>query len=222
MLSSLQSVDVSRVLERLFTQADAQEPVLLAQLEAETKRLGGPLDDRKLAGLLSNAFIPVSRDVGRLLYLLVRSGRCRRVVEFGTSFGISTLHLAAALRDNGGGQLITTELEPEKLRRAREHLREAGLAELVEFRQGDALETLRGLEGEIDFLFLDGWKALYLPVLKLLEPRLRPGSLVVADDLDIAPEMLAPYVEYVRDPKGPYVAVEVPMGDTLDVALRLG
>ena len=222
MPDSLQSARVATVLNRLFTQAEKDDPSILERVQAEARRLGGPLDDTKLAPMLSRAFIPVSRDVGRLLYMLVRTGRCRHVVEFGTSFGISTVHLAAALRDNGGGRLITTELEPEKLRQARENLREAGLEDLVELRQGDARETLRELKDELDFVFLDGWKALYLPVLKALEPRLRPGSLVVADDLDIAPQMLAPYLEYTHRAGGPYVAIEVPMGDKLDIALWVG
>lgn len=222
MPDSLQSARVVTVLDRLFTQAEKEDPSILERAQAEARRLGGPLDDTKLAPLLSRAYIPVSREVGRLLYMLVRTGRCRQVVEFGTSFGISTVHLAAALSDNGGGRLITTELEPEKLRQARENLREAGLEDLVELRPGDARETLRQLDGEVDLVFLDGWKALYLPVLKVLEPRLRSGCMVVADDLDIAPEALAPYLQYTHRPGGPYVAVEIPLGDKLDLALWVG
>jgi hypothetical protein len=106
-------------------------------------------------------------------------------VEFGTSFGILTLHLAAALRDNGGGRLITTEFEPSKVARARENLTAGGLIDLVELRQGDALQTLKAdLPETIDLLLLDGAKALYPDVLALLEDRLRPGAFVVADDAD--------------------------------------
>jgi predicted O-methyltransferase YrrM len=113
-------------------------------------------------------------------------------VEFGTSFGISTLHLAAALRDNGGGHLITSEFEPSKVARARENLKAGGLLDLVEIREGDALQTLRSeLPETIDLLLLDGAKALYSDILSLVEARLRPGALIVADNSDYCPEYLA-------------------------------
>jgi predicted O-methyltransferase YrrM len=73
--------------------------------------------------------------------------------------------------------LIGSQLEPTKARRARENLNDAGLADLVEIRIGDALETLKdGIDGDVDLLFLDGAFSLYLPVLKLLEPYLRDGA----------------------------------------------
>ena len=104
---------------------------------------------------------------------------------FGTSFGISALHLAAAMRDNGGGRLIGSEFEPSKIQRARENLAAGGLSDLVEIREGDALETLaRDLPDTIDFVLLDGAKMLYLQILTLLEDRLCSGALVVADNAD--------------------------------------
>ena len=106
---------------------------------------------------------------------MVRMQGSRTVVEFGMSFGISTIHLAAAVRDNGSGRVITTELDDRKVVRATAHLDEAGLLDCVNVRHGDAMETLRDLEGPVDLVFLDGWKLLYLPVLQLLEPKLRPA-----------------------------------------------
>ncbi len=93
--------------------------------------------------------------------------------------GISTIYLAAALRDNGGGHLIGSELEPTKAKRARANLDAAGLADLVDIREGDALETLKDVGGSVDLLLLDGAFALYLPVLKLVEPRLKSGAVVL-------------------------------------------
>ncbi len=116
-----------------------------------------------------------------LLYMLARSIRARTIVEFGTSFGISTLHLAAALRDNGGGKLIGSEFEPSKVVRARDNIVAGGLSDLVEIRDGDALETLaRDLPDSIDLILLDGAKGLYPEILALLEPRLHTGSLIIA------------------------------------------
>ena len=123
-------------------------------------------------------------DLGRLLYLLATSARAKTIVEFGTSFGISTIYLASALRDSGGGKLITSELELSKSQRAQAHLAEVGLGDLVEHRVGDALELLaRDLE-TVDFLLLDGAKPLYFRVLKLVEPWLRKGAVIVADNVN--------------------------------------
>jgi predicted O-methyltransferase YrrM len=74
--------------------------------------------------------------------------------------------------------------------------------------------------GSVDLLLLDGWKEAYLPMLRLLEPQLSPGALVVADDLAIAPDALAPYLEYVRQPCNGYVSVELPLGDRIEISLR--
>src|SRR5713101_548110 len=205
MISSLHDPVVSRVLDALHFQADTVDPPLLANMGDNT--------DDEMAHLLDQAFIPVSPDAGRFLYTLVRATRTGRVVEFGTSLGISTIYLAAAVRDRGEGTVITTELHSGKAQKARENLRAAGLLNYVDLREGDALETLRDIGGGVTLLFLDGWKKLYLPVLKLLEPALAPGAVVVADDLDLFPEVLKPYLACVRNPGSGYVSVELPIGD---------
>jgi predicted O-methyltransferase YrrM len=170
---------------------------------------------------MRDVYMPVSPDVGRLLYVLARSRGAKVIVEFGTSFGISGIHLAAAVRDAGGGRVVATELDPIKAERAAQNFRAAGLSELIDLRVGDAFETLKsGVGGSIDLLLLDGWKEAYLPMLRLLEPKLSPGALVVADDLDIAPETLAPYLDYVRQPGNGYVSVELPLGDRIEISLR--
>ena len=91
---------------------------------------------------------------------------------------------------------------------------------MVDLRMGDALETLKGLKKEVSVVFLDGWKNLYLPVLKLLEPSLLPGAFVIADDLDLFPDVLKPYLEYVRDPANGYVSVSIPIGDAMELSAR--
>jgi predicted O-methyltransferase YrrM len=188
------------------------------------KRLPQPPDQRQRAELMRDVYMPVSPDVGRLLYVLARSRGAKVIVEFGTSFGISGIHLAAAVRDGGGGgggRVVATELDPIKAERAAQNFRAAGLSELVDLRVGDAFETLKsGVGGSVDLLLLDGWKEAYLPMLRLLEPQLSPGALVVADDLAIAPDALAPYLEYVRQPGNGYVSVELPLGDRIEVSLR--
>jgi predicted O-methyltransferase YrrM len=150
--------------------------------------------------MLRHMYIPVSRRDGGVIYALARGFGARRVVEFGASFGISTLYLGAAVRANGGGTVITTEIEPSKCRAVEDNVRRAGLDDVVDVREGDALHTLRDVDGPIDLVFLDGWKDLYLPVLELLRPRLRPGAMVLADNVNMADTR--PYLAHVRGGHG--------------------
>ena len=177
-MTALTSAPLAPLLDRLFDEAAASRREIgpaFADLsdDEQTRLMQSRTDYRDLYGRLKNVPLPVSRTTGRLLYMLARSFGASTIVEFGTSFGISTLHLAAALRDNGGGHLITSEFEPSKIARARAHLTEGGLIDFVEFRQGDALQTLRAdLPDTIDLVLLDGAKALYPDILSLLESRL--------------------------------------------------
>ncbi len=165
--------------------------------------------------------MPISREGGRLLYGLARACRPSTVVEFGTSYGISTVHLAAAVHDNGSGRVVTTELSNTKVARAQANLAEAGFADVVTILAGDALATLVGLHDPVQFVYLDGWKDLCLPVLRLLEPRLAPGALVLADDITVASGQLAEYLAYVRDPVNGYVSIEFPVADGIEISCRV-
>lgn len=162
--------------------------------------------------------MPISRQGGELLYSLARACRPETVVEFGTSFGISTICLAAAVADNGTGRVFGTEMNAAKVTAARANLEGAGLADTTTVLAGDALETLADVRGPIGLVLLDGWKNLCLPVLRLLEPRLAPGALVVADDIDQA--SMADYLAYVRDPANGYVSVAFPVEDGMEISCR--
>jgi predicted O-methyltransferase YrrM len=212
MTSTLSDANVRRVLDGMHSAADSNDPALLA------KAKGKSAAERHV--VLGDAFIPVDREAGRLLYTLARSCAPGTFVEFGTSFGISTIYLAAAVRDRGEGVVITTELHAGKAERARGYIREAGLLDVVDLRVGDALETLKAVERDVSLVFLDGWKELYLPVLRLLEPALHPGALVVADDIHLFPEPLKPYLDYVRDAAHGYVSVTFPVGDAMELSAR--
>ena len=142
-----------------------------------------------------DAYLAVSRSTGHLLYTLVVAGGARSVIEFGTSFAISTICLAAGVRDNGGGIVIGSEFLPNKVATARANIAAAGLADVVDVRAGDArVELTRDLPEAIDLVFLDGAKEMYVEVLRGLEPRLRTGALVVADNAKRG----AGYLDYVR------------------------
>jgi predicted O-methyltransferase YrrM len=169
---------------------------------------------------LADIYLPISAEGGRLLYALVRAARPGTVVEFGTSLGISTLYLAAAVRDNGSGRVVSTELSAVKVEAARANLAAAGLADAVTILPGDALSTLRDVSGPIGLVLLDGWKDMCLPVLRLLEDRLAPGATVVADDTSF-PSM-RPYLDYVRDPANGYVTVDFPVDDSMEISCWTG
>jgi predicted O-methyltransferase YrrM len=213
---------VQAVLERLYGHAKAVDSAALAIANPITEAMDGDEKFTLRSELLKKAYLPVPRDVGRLLYMLARTHPCSTIVEFGTSLAISTIYLASAIRDNGGGKVVTTELNAEKARHAADNLREAGLLDVVEIRVGDARKTLRGFDGALDLAFIDGWKELYLPVLKVIERHLRPGALVIADNLNLAGSVLKEYVDYVGLERNGYLSVQVPLGDRLSVSLRLG
>jgi len=170
--------------------------------------------------LMSDVYINVSADVGRFLYLVARTLGARRVVEFGTSFGISTIYLAAGVRDAGGGEVIGTELDPGKHRAATDDIAAAGLDDVATVRLGDARETLRDVAAPVDLLFLDGWKDLYLPVLELMTPKLRPRAVVLADNIHTFKSALAPFVAHVRDGQRGFHSVTLAIGSGLEYAVR--
>jgi len=220
-MTCLTTAPLAPLLDRLFDEADLasprMNPVLAALSDDERTRLmRSKTDYLDFYTRLKDLPLPVSRETGRLLYMLARAMGARRIVEFGTSFGLSTLHLAAALRENGGGRLITSEFEPSKVARARRNLEEADLIDLVDIRDGDALLTLGiDMPESIDLLLLDGAKGLYGEVLGLVENRLRPGALIIADNADYCPE----YLERVRSPAKGYLSV--PFAGDVELSIRL-
>ncbi|GLZ22074.1 hypothetical protein Bpla01_56030 [Burkholderia plantarii] len=221
-MDSLSTGRVAQTLQRLFEEAEqADRPLMEPFMQAgQPERLMAEIiaghvagEARDLRGFYhgyADNFLNVAPEYGRFLYQCARARRATRIVEFGTSMGISTIHLASALRDMGGGRLIGTELEPGKAARARANLEAAGLADLVEIRVGDARETLADIDGEIDLVLLDGAFSFYLPVLKLLEPRLKGGALVLAEN---AFEHDNPYLAHVRDPANGYLSQPIPISE---------
>jgi predicted O-methyltransferase YrrM len=183
---------------------------------------GKSLWDVMTPAAMKDAYIPVSPEQGRLLYLTARALDARTVVEYGTSFGISTIYLAAAVRDNGGGVVIGTEIEPGKHAAALANLAEAGLADLVDIRLGDAQETLQQTPEPIDLVLMDGWKDLYLPLAKLLTPRLRPRAVVLGDNIFTFRKSLRPYVEYMQNPANGFASTTLHLSDGFEYSVFLG
>ena len=218
-MTTLTTAPLAPLLDRLFLQAAAATSPALASISPEERQrlMHSKTEYLDFYSRIKELWLPVSRETGVLLYQLVRSTTAHNIVEFGTSFGLSTLYMATALRDNGGGRLISSEFEPSKVAKAREHLAEGGVIDLVEVREGDALKTLAiDLPASIDLLLLDGAKPLYTDVLALVESRLRPGALIVADNADRSPEYLA----RVRVPDSGYLSV--PFANDVELSMRVG
>lgn len=218
-MNSLTTGPTADVLTRLFHEAEAADRSLVEQFTrgselSNEEVVQKVLDDetRDYKGIyrsFANNYLNVSPEFGKFLYMCARARKARRIVEFGTSFGVSAIHLACALRDGGveGRGLIGTELEPSKAEHARANLAAAGLADLADIRVGDALETLKsGIDVEVDLVHLDGAFTLYLHVLKLLEPHLAPGAIVIGENA-----FEPAYLEYVRDPRNGYLSMPLPL-----------
>ena len=221
--SSIHAAPVRAVLDRLHLEAGQQTLRLvgLGVALARDKLLGRTSSLPHEVERLRNLYVPVSQKQGELLYLVARSLRANRIVEFGTSFGISTTYLAAAVQDNGGGVVIGSELEPNKVATARRNLEEVGLSKFAEIREGDAQKTLEDPGGVVDMVLLDGFKELYLPILKMLTPHLRQGAVILGDNIFTFRRALAPYVSYVRDPNNGFCSVTLFLGDGTEYSVRL-
>jgi predicted O-methyltransferase YrrM len=213
-MTTLTSDPCKSLIERLFADAEKTQNQW-RQNPNRGNASGGDYKDFYMTQA-KDVYLAVSRETAVMLYMLARSNNAKNIVEFGTSFGISTIHLAAALKDNGGGKVIGTEFEPGKVAKARVNLAEAGLASYADIREGDALQTLaRDLPDSIDLVLLDGAKSLYNPILQLLQPRLRKGALVVSDNADMAPE----FVASVRKAGGAFLSV--PLADDVELSMKV-
>lgn len=222
-VSSLDDPRVCGVLDRLYADERRQLPQLLWSGLAwlPDTLFGREVSVEEESDRIREFYVSLSRKQGNLAYMIGRSIGARRIVEFGTSFGISTLFLAAAVRDNGGGVVLGSELQPTKSERARANLEEAGLGDVVEIREGDARETLKDPGGPVDLVLLDGAKQLYLDVLQLLIPHLHPGSVVLADNIHMFRKDLRPYVEYVQEPANGFRSVTLFLGSGTEYSVRL-
>ncbi|OBI72892.1 O-methyltransferase [Mycobacterium asiaticum] len=218
MANTLQHPRVASTLDRMYAAAQDQM-TLLRDRQGEFSR---PMTVQERTEAMSEFYIPVTPEAGRLLYGLVRATRPGTIVEFGMSFGISALHLAAGVQDNGTGRVVTTELSDTKIAAAKQTFADTGLDDVITILEGDALVTLAELGGPIDFVLLDGWKDLYLEVIQLLEPSLSPGALVIADNTEAADTRS--YLDHVRNPDNGYVSFNFPArsSDSMELSCWTG
>lgn len=223
-MNTLRNDRVQQVLNRVHTSARAdiyKFMSLVPRFLLGTIR-GKPPEEILTPALAKDIYMPVSRKQGKFMYQTARAIGAKRIVEFGTSFGISTIYLAAAVRDNDGKIMIGTELEPHKYAQAIKNIAEAGLDDVTEVRLGDALQTLKETPQPLDMIFLDGWKNLYMPILEMLKPRLRIGAIVLADNIYTFKKSLRPYVEYMQSGNNGFESTTLRIGDGLEYSVYIG
>ncbi|CAK9785397.1 S-adenosyl-L-methionine-dependent methyltransferase [Cutaneotrichosporon oleaginosum] len=191
------------LLERLHT--------LSSEQESRLDLLSIPPDAFHTA--VADQFVALEQDKCQFVYALLRASGARTIVEAGTSYGVSTIYLALAARQNaaalgGVARVIGTEHEAAKAAQAREYWREAGVGDVIELRVGDLRETLKNEMGSVDCLLLDIWAPMALPALKLVRPHLRPGATVICDNTIASAERYADLLAYVNsDPAFQHITV---------------
>ena len=221
---------IDAVLDRLYAQSSAQTG---AMADYFTRRAAeGSLDwsrfDDRTNEFLRDKLVALDRPKAEFCYHVCRALRARRVVEAGTSFGVSTIVLAAAVRDNaraadgGSGRsvVIATEYEAEKAAAARRHFAEAGVADLVDLRVGDLRETLVDVEAPIDFMLVDIWTMMARPALALIAPRLREGAVVICDNTQQFRDAYGDYFAFVHDPANGLRTMTLPFEGGLEFTVR--
>lgn len=224
-MNSLQSdARLRALLARLHEQSDAQNPALAAFVQDHGYRSvsGTDADVAKGRAFWADKMVALEPIKAQFCYAVCRSLNAKRVVECGTSFGVSTLYLAAAVRDNGGGTVIGTEYEPGKAAIARGHFAEAELSDVVDLREGDLRETLKVIEGPVDFLLVDIWTPLARPVMELVGPHLRKGAVVIADNTETYRIAYGEYFAYLDNPANGFSTMTLPFDGGLEMAVKTG
>jgi len=211
------------LLDRLHAQSTSQEEVTRAYLADKGARSTVGTLDELGAGrpFWSDKLVALERDKATFCYSICRALGARRIVEAGTSHGVSTLYLAAALRDNGGGTVIGTEYEAAKAAIARAHFAEAELSPYIDLREGDLRETLKVIEGPVDFMLLDIWTPMAAPAIRLVARHLRQGAVVVADNTARHRENYRELFAFLEDPGNGFITQTLPFDGGLEMSVKL-
>ena len=230
MANLLRDAKLEVLIARLQAQSKAQEPQTPAyfQSRAAAGRTDFSSMDAGDHAHFADKLVALEPDKAEFCYSLCRAIGARRIVEFGTSFGVSTLYLAAAVRDNcralgGAGLVIGTEHEPAKAKAARANFAEARLSEFIELREGDLRETLKNLAGPIDFALFDIWTEMARPGLELIAPHLRKGAVICADNT-ASPRARAGYGDYfafIADPGNGLRTLTLPFEGGFEMTVKV-
>lgn len=209
------------MLDRLHAANSEQDAAIAAYYEAGAQRPTG-FEDPDGRAFWRDKYVALDRDKAEFVYSLCRAISAKRIVEAGTSFGVSTLYLAAATRDNGGGLVTTCDIEETKADVARGHFAEVNLADQIDLRVGDILQTLQNLDEPIDFLLLDIWAPIAGQVLSIVGPHIRTGGLVVADNTTVRSELYGELIGYLNDSANGFTTQTLPFDGGLELAVKTG
>jgi len=225
MSSLLNDPKLEVLLERLHALSDAQTSEVNLAFDRREEVISidqeGFYDD-DLRNFLADKWVALDRDKATFCYLLCRSLNASRIVEAGTSFGVSTLYLAAAVRDNqvDNGLVIGTENEPTKVEIARKNFQEAGLSEYIELREGDLRQTLQDITGPVDFLLVDIWEVA-LQALELVSPHLRSGAIVACDNTEVDIAEYHDYFKFIKNPMNRFRTMTLPFDGGFEISVRV-
>ncbi len=222
-MSVLNDARLEGLLDALHAQSAGQDGAINAYF---TRRIQeGTLSwdgfDAETNAFFADKMVALEKVKAEYCYMLCRALNAKRIVEAGTSFGVSTLYLAAAIRDNGGGTVIATEYEPQKAKIARRNFEAAGLSSFIDLREGDLNETLRRIEGPVDFMLLDIWTEAVMPAVRNVAPHLRKGAVIVADNSEQSRRGYRAYFEYIADPANRLVTMTLPFEGGLEMTVRI-
>jgi predicted O-methyltransferase YrrM len=222
-MSVLTDARLQARIDDLQAQSQAQEAETSRYFSERAKRgdLSWDRLDEAANRFMADKMVALEPIKAEFCHMLCRALRATRVLEIGTSHGVSTLYLVDAVRANGGGIVIATEYEPAKVAAARANFEAAGVAQLVDLREGDVRETLRCLEGPIDFVLMDIWTEMARPAVELAAPHLRPGGVLVADNTDgLFRHSYRHFFEYVNDPENGLCALTLPFNGGLEMVVK--
>lgn len=210
------------LLDELHAASEAQETETLDWLRGQGIDSIIGTDDQIEAGrpFWVDKYVALDRDKAEMCYLLCRTRGAKRVIEAGTSFGVSTLYLAAAMRDNGGGVVTGTEWEATKAAAARENFRRAGYDDVIDLREGDLRQTLAADDGPVDALLLDIWTPMVRPTLDLVAPRIALGGFIIADNTAVRRYAYAELFDFLHDPAQGFTTMTLPFTNGLEFAVR--
>ena len=222
-MSILNDPKLEALLDALHAQSKGQDGAIDAYFTRRIKE--GTLSwegmDSETTTFFSDKMVALERDKAEFCYALCRALGAKRVVECGTSFGVSTLYLAAAIRDNGGGQVIATEWEAAKARVARRNFAAAGLSQFIDLREGDLADTLKVIDGPVDFVLLYIWAEAVMPAISNIAPHLRQGGVIVADNTQSARRGYEAYFAYIADQKNRLRTLTLPFAGGLEMTVRV-
>lgn len=222
-MSILNDPKLEALLDALHAQSAGQDEAISTYFRKRIaeRTLSWDGFDADTTHFFADKMVALEKDKAEYCYALCRAMNAKRIVECGTSFGVSTLYLAAAIRANDGKEVIATEWEAEKAKIARKNFEAAGLSQYIDLRQGDLSETLKTIAGPVDFVLLDIWTEAVMPAIRNIAPHLHTGSVIIADNTLSSRPGYAKYFDYIADPKNGLRTMTLPFEGGLEFTIKL-